>query len=90
MIEDERHAEGQGRFLSVQDAMIELRRRAQLPWNEKPNVAPCTNWEKCGRAYEVVEYDDTSVPWTEIRRTRVLEVSASGVTWSPGFEEAKK
>lgn len=81
-IEDERHAEPQvGEFATFEDAVAELRRRAQLPWDQQPNVAPCTNWRNCGRNYEVIEYDD-SVPWKELSRTLVLEVDAQGARWS--------
>jgi hypothetical protein len=81
LIEDERHAEEHGKFASVHQAIAELRRRATIPWDQPPNVAPCTNWQNCGRSYEVVEYDDSQVPWKELRRITVLEVSASGVVW---------
>jgi hypothetical protein len=81
-IEDERHAEPQeGDFDSFASAVAELKRRAEMRWDEAPNVAPCTNWKDCGRSYEVVEYDTSSHPWTERSRVAVLDVSASGVTW---------
>jgi hypothetical protein len=80
-IEDERHAEPQGEFASLEDALAELRRRAQVPWDQLPNVAPCTNWRNCGRNYEVIEYDDSVGPRREIKRTAVLEVDAQGVRW---------
>jgi hypothetical protein len=64
-IEDERHAEPQeGDFDSFASAVAELKRRAEMRWDEAPNVAPCTNWKDCGRSYEVVEYDTSSHPWT--------------------------
>jgi hypothetical protein len=80
-IEDERHGEPHGEFASFEEAVAELRRRAQLPWDERPNVAPCTNWRNCGRNYEVVEYDDTVLPWRELRRVEFLEISAQGARW---------
>jgi len=81
-IDDDFHAELQeGEFASFDDAMAEVRRRAELPWNEAPNVAPCTGWRGCGRRYEIVEYDGSSSPWREIARTAVVEVSAAGVRW---------
>jgi hypothetical protein len=86
-IEDELHAEPQGEFTTIQHAIAELKRRAQIPWNLDPNRAPCTNWKSCGRAYELVEYDDTHIPWKELRRVAVLHVSAAGVKWSAGFED---
>src|SRR5262245_19647434 len=88
VIEDERHAEPQGRFASFEQAIAELRRRAKIPWDEEPNRAPCTDWPSCGRSYEVIEYDDSAVPWKKLRSVAVLDVSASGVKWSRGFEDA--
>lgn len=79
-IEDERHAEPQdGRYSSFDEAMAELKRRADLPWDEPPNVAPCASWKSCGRNYEIVEYDTSARPWKELRRVPVLEISA---TWA--------
>jgi hypothetical protein len=81
VIEDEKHADLIGRFASYELAVLELKRLAELPWNEKPNRAPCSSWGKCGRAYEIVEYDDSSSPWKEIHRVAALNVSACGVEW---------
>jgi hypothetical protein len=85
VIEDELHAEWQGEFSSFQQALDELRRRAAVPWNEEPNRAPCVGWEKCGRQYEVIEYDDAADA-REVRRVSVLAVTAAGVKWSDGFD----
>lgn len=82
-LEDDRHAEPQvGEFATFDDAVAELRRRAQLPWDQQPNVAPCANWRNCGRSYEVIEYDESVRPWKELSRTLVLEVDAQGARWS--------
>lgn len=40
-IEDEIHAEPHGEFSTRDQAIEELKRRAAIPWNEAPNVAPC-------------------------------------------------
>jgi hypothetical protein len=78
-IEDERHAEPQeGEFSTLAAAIAELKRRATLPWDQAPNVAPCTNWKNCGRTYEIIEYDTRSTPWQEIQRIPALEVSRCG------------
>jgi hypothetical protein len=87
VIEDERHAEPQGAYPSFQDAIDELKRRAALPWDEAPNLAPCAGWATCGRSYEVVEYDTAQVPWEELRRIAVLDVSADGVKWQTEFPD---
>jgi hypothetical protein len=81
VIEDERHAEQHGNFSSRDEAIAELKERAGIPWNEHPNLAPCTNWANCGRSYELVEYDANVSPWRELSRESMLEISAAGVQW---------
>jgi hypothetical protein len=82
VIEDEAHAEPQkGRFQTREEAVAELRRRAAIAWDEDPNRAPCTNWLKCGRRCEIVEWDGTASLWKELSRSLVLEISAAGVRW---------
>ena len=44
----------EGEYTTFADALSELERRANLPWNEPPNLAPCTNWRNCGRRYEII------------------------------------
>jgi hypothetical protein len=86
LIEDEIHAEHQGQFASFDEAIAELRRRIEIPWDQPPNVAPCMSWKTCGREYVVIEYDDSHQPWNQIRRVPVVEVSASGVKWASAFD----
>jgi hypothetical protein len=81
VIEDEAHAERHGRFQTRPQAIAELRRRAAIPWDEEPNRAPCIGWRKCGRRYELVEYDQSNLPWKAVSRTLILKVSAAGVKW---------
>jgi hypothetical protein len=81
-IEDEAHAEPQGEYATYEDAVAELRRRAAIAWDQRPNVAPCSSWKTCGRRYEVVKYDTATTPWRELERVLVLEVSAAGVEWA--------
>ena len=82
VIEDEQHAEPQaGEFESIADAVAELKRRAMLPWDQPPNVAPCTSWRTCRRMYEVIEYDTSAKPWRELGRIPYLEISSAGVQW---------
>jgi hypothetical protein len=86
IIEDTSHAQPMGEFASLADAVKELHRLENLPWDEPPNIAPCTNWQTCGRCYEIVEYEADSEPWQERRRIAAFEVSAKGVRWSASFE----
>jgi len=81
VIEDEVHSEWHGEFDDLGGALTELRRRAQIPWDQVPNQAPCQSWRTCGRQYEIIEFDDTESPWREVRRTLALEISASGAQW---------
>lgn len=82
VIEDEQHAEPQdGRFDSLADAVAELKRIASIPWDQPPNIAPCTSWRTCGRSYEVIEYDDSVRPWKELRRIPYLKISATKLQW---------
>jgi hypothetical protein len=77
LIEDELHAEYQAEYPSRQEAVAELRRRADLAWDKEPNLAPCTSWRTCGRRYELIERDGSD----EKSRELALEVSGEGVKW---------
>jgi len=64
IIEDEIHAEPQkGEYKTFEHAISELKKRATIPWNEKPNRCLCTNWKDCERNYQIIEYDTTKIPW---------------------------
>ena len=82
IIEDEAHAEWCGEFSELNEALQELKRRAELPWDQAPNAAPCKSWQTCGRNYEIVQFETSSQPWREISRTPALRVNAIGITWS--------
>ena len=85
VIEDELHAETHGEFTEFAGALIELRRRAETPWDCEPNQAPCQSWATCGRKYEVIEYDNAQTPWKILRRTKALDISKDGVVWHIPF-----
>ncbi|MHA6847662.1 hypothetical protein [Ralstonia syzygii] len=51
VIEDASHAEWQGEFQRIDDALAELRRRADIAWDTAPNRPPCTGWQTCRRGY---------------------------------------
>jgi hypothetical protein len=88
-IYDEIHCEETDLFETFERAISELRQRAGTPWDEAPNRAPCTSWKTCGRKYVVVEYDISSqTPWERVRYVTVMNISAKGVEWIDGFEEA--
>ncbi|WP_445721292.1 hypothetical protein [Flavobacterium sp.] len=83
IIEDEIHAEPQkGEYKTFEDAFVELKKRAAIPWNEKPNRCPCTNWKDCERNYQIIEYDTTKISWKELKRKDILTISAKGVKWT--------
>lgn len=81
VVEDEVHAEWQGKFNSFDDAFAELQVRASVAWDKSPNRCPCVSWRACGREYAVVEFDSEISPWKEIGRTLILSVNATGFTW---------
>ncbi|MFB7844038.1 hypothetical protein [Microbacterium sp. NPDC056052] len=81
VIEDELHAEQIGTYSQREEAMAALLRFATLPWDERPNAAPCRSWRSCGRSYELVEYDTTDMPWREVSREAMLEISKGDVRW---------
>lgn len=88
VIEDEQHAELQdGEYLTCQAAFAKLKQWAAIPWNESPNKAPCTSWRTCGRTYEIVEYDTSTLPWQELQRIPVLNVAAKGIVWLSDIAE---
>ena len=82
VIDDEFHAETHnGEFTSFSDALIELKRLSEIPWNEPPNLAPCTGWKTCGRKCRIIEYDISSGSWKEVSRVPTLQIESTGVTW---------
>ncbi len=87
VIEDLTHAELHGEFASFDQALAELVRRSTLPWDELPNRAPCGSWKTCGRDYEILEYNDSTSPWTLINKVFVLEISAAGIRWAEEFKK---
>ena len=86
MLHDELHDESAGSFDSLGSAIGEARRLASIPWDAEPNVAPCANWRNYGRAYEVVEYNDSALPWRELMVLPVFSITADGVRWATGFD----
>ena len=81
-IEDEQHAELQhGEYRTFEEALEELKRRAVLPWDITPNRCPCKSWRTCHRNYEIVEYDERTIPWKENSRKLALTISSEQVEW---------
>jgi hypothetical protein len=91
MIEDDLHAEPlAGQYESIAEAFVELQRLASLPWDEKPNLAPCQSWRTCGRLYEIVEYETGSQPWEEVSRLPCVEIDSNGVRWLHKLAEGNR
>ena len=82
VIEDEAHAEWNGEFHTLGEALEELMMRSKVPWDQEPNRTPCQSWATCGRDYVVIEFDDQVEPWREVRRTSVLKVGPGGAAWN--------
>lgn len=86
IIEDDLHAELQGEFATLEEVLRELRRRAEIPWDQEPNVAPCQGWATCGRIYVIYEVEvDPDGGWRELRHGKALEISKDGVVWHETF-----
>ena len=49
IIEDEAHAEQHSSHATFADAVAELHRLAEIPWDQEPNLAPCTSWRRAFR-----------------------------------------
>jgi hypothetical protein len=87
-VEDTEHAEIQGSYAKLEEAIYELRLRAKIPWDESPNVAPCQSWKTCGRSYEIIEYDDAVTPWKIVRNYGGVEISRDSIKWT--LDDIKK
>lgn len=81
VIEDDIHCEQKGAFETRAEAVAELRRLAAIPWDQEPNVAPCTGWRDCGREYRLIEYDAATTCWREVASVGALNISAAGTSW---------
>jgi hypothetical protein len=82
VIEDEVHAEMfKEKYPDLHSAMDELTRLSQIPYGEKPNIAPCEDWRTCERNYVIIEYDDTEEPWKKITEHQRLTICPDGVSW---------
>ena len=82
VIVDELHAEHVGEFKTRDEAIRSLAEFAKLPWDEAPNLAPCTSWRTCGRNYELIEFDTSSHQnWRVLQREPALNISAEGTEW---------
>jgi hypothetical protein len=86
IIEDRIHAENNGEFATLAEATAELQRRAAIPWDEPPNCAPCASWRRCGREYDVLEFDCSETPAKLLRRLPALKISAAGIEWERDFK----
>ena len=85
ILEDQLHCE-QEQFASFELALAKVRWLAEIPWDKRPNQAPCMSWATCGREYWILEYDDKTQPWTLIISTPIVEIDAKGVRWEAEFE----
>lgn len=81
VITDQIHDEDFGTFDSFDEAVLELKKIADIPWNKEPNLSLCESQETCGREYEIVEYNTESEPWQHIKTTPALSVFAELTKW---------
>ena len=83
---DEIHCEYSEPFASFENAENEIRHRCAFPWDAPPNRAPCRNWRKCGRKYQIVEAHDSDNDNLKSATTDVCEVREFGIVWHGGFK----
>lgn len=83
VVEDEEHCESFSKHASMDDAIEEIRRLSELPWDADPNRCPCMSWKTCSREWIVVEYDPSTKPYPQqVRRTDVIcQIGSAGVRW---------
>lgn len=86
IIEDESHAEWQWEYNSFNEALIELEKRKNIPWNEKPNICPCMSWKTCWRNYQILTFNNSN----EIERIPILNISAKWIEWLYKGEKENK
>jgi hypothetical protein len=82
-IRDERHDDWRpGEFATRSEAVAELQRLAAIPWDEAPNLCPCTGWRHCARHYELVEIDPAvGRGMSDMHFEPYLTIGAEGVEW---------
>lgn len=84
-IEDEMHSEVLGEYPTFDEALGEVKKISSIPWGEGLNRSPCQSWKTCVRNYFIIEYDTSTLPWSTLKQTPVLEVSENGVKWDSKF-----
>jgi hypothetical protein len=78
VIEDKIHGEQSRELLTLGEAWAELERLSLVPWDQHPNLAPCTNWQACGRQYEIVQYEVEGSDSRVVDRISGLEINSRG------------
>ncbi len=89
VIEDEMHDERFGEFATSAEAWAALRQLVTSPFDQEPNLPPCSKGAACRRTYEIAEYDNAKEPWSQLSRTLAVELSANGTIWKvalPGHQ----
>jgi len=86
-IEDKTHCDDHGTFESFQDAYDAIIGFTSIPWDKRPNRAPCRNWRNCGRYFQIVESRSWTCPESEkvkyehVGTTEICKISCEGVLW---------
>lgn len=77
LIEEEWHSSIEWEYNTYGEAINELKRRANLPWDKEPNLAPCTSWRTCSKLYVIRTYDNDIL----LSEEEILEISSKWVDW---------
>ena len=81
ILEDDFHAEQIDRFDTYEAALNRIKELSNIPWDIEPNKCPCESWEKCGREYVIVEYEQKGDALFEKNRNKILNISSAGTDW---------
>jgi hypothetical protein len=73
VVEDEFHADWVATFPSREESLV-LADRLRSDSDAEENKPPCTSWRTCRREYYLLEYEDTTKPWTLVRREPLFEI----------------
>lgn len=84
---DEIHCEHVDSYPNFADALAEVARRCELPWDASPNRAPCRSWKTCGRKYQIREYASKTSS-TLLGSCDICDVNSTGIAWHSGFTAA--
>ena len=66
LIEDDFHADSLGEtYSTLEDALAEVHRIINLPFEQEPHSPPCTSWRQCQREI-VIKRSSNTARWPQV------------------------